>query len=324
MGSTTSVTSYTQEEVSLPTEAEIKATALKLPIRIKKTLAAKSLAEESFKKFLLQGHTGTGKTRTIAEVLQTLNSRGKPTKVFVASTDLGGSGLGSVKDRLLAVGRADLLPNVVEVDFDDFETFDGFVRGALVPTVGNQTLWQWGPDVLVHDGFSNFQESHVWRYVLAIESISSKADEARTEEVQAGQVEWGQIRRCSLLAIDLFNRLKNPLTGDTPSKIVTVLLDDGKEDKFTHETKKGPLVIGATRSYMAAAFDYILTTKAITKPGSKVPEYSYTCDVGGGSLSKQRGGEFNKIPEAALKGADFKTIWETLVTPSASKTTEAK
>jgi len=296
-------------------ETEIKQAALKVAPKGKKSLKATTLVDTGWYKLLLQGPTGSGKTRTVAEALQTVNVAGQPTKVFVASTDIGGNGLSSVRDRLQAVGREDLLANVCYVDFDDYETFAAFTSGTLVPEVDGKPLWEWDPDLLVHDGFANFQESHIWRYVMDIAPIAKDSTEARDEGVQASLVEWGQIRRCSLLCIDQFNRLKNPLTGKTPSKITTVLLDDGKEDKFTHETKRGPLVIGAARSYMPAAFDYIVTLKAITRPGSKTPEYSYTCDVGGRAVAKQRGGEFRKLPEAAMKGADFKTLWQFLTQP---------
>lgn len=299
------------------TETEIKAAAKPILVRpagAKRPLVAKTLDDVSgnFKKFLLQGNSGTGKTRTLAEVLQTKNAVGEANRVFVASTDLGGHGLATVSDRLQAVGRPELLANLAWVDFDDFDTFDSFVRGALVPTVGGKSLWEWNPDVLCHDGFANFQESHVWRHVMGI-APDGAATESREEGVQASQREWGWVRRDSLLAIDLFLRLHNPLSGKKLSKIITVLMDDGKEDKFTHETKKGPLVIGAARSYMPAGFDYVITLKALTKPGSKTPDYSYTCDVGGNVVSKQRGGEFLRFPEAAMKTADFKVLWETLV-----------
>src|SRR5476651_2759315 len=105
----------------MPSEADIKAAALKTPSRSKLKLEARTLADPlgTFKKVLLQGNTGTGKTRTLAEVLQTVNRDGRPTRVFVASTDIGGSGLSTVEDRLRAVGRPELLSNIVNVDFDD-------------------------------------------------------------------------------------------------------------------------------------------------------------------------------------------------------------
>lgn len=305
----------------MPTEQEIKQAALKVAPKGRKKLQAKNLgAEADVAKVLVQGPTGSGKTRLLAEVLQTKDpATGRHPRIYVASTDIGGNGLRSVKDRLLAVQRADLLANIEYTDFQDYETFAGFLAGTLVPEISTGVdLWEWAPDVIVQDGFSNFQESHVWRYILDLEPLAKDSIEIRDAGVYAGQQEWGQIRKATTLCVDGFLRLNNPRTGAVPHKIVTVLMDDGKEDKITHENKRGPLVLGAARSYIQAAFDMILTTRAISKPGAKGPEYSYQCEVGGPSVAKFRGNESRRLPVEALKGADFRTIWEFLTQPPAA------
>jgi len=297
------------DEKTVAAEASIKAAALKVAPRAKRVLLAKSL-DEDVTKTLLQGHAGVGKTRALAEVMQTKLTDGRNPRVFVASTDIGGNGLRTVKDRLLAVGRADLLPNIVYTDFQNYEDFSGFFTGALVPQVSaTQNLWQWDPDVVCQDGLANFQESHVWRYVMSTTPLAKESTDVRDEGIYAGQAEWGQIRKVTTLSLDMFLRLANPLTGKVPNKIVTVLMDNGKEDKITNDTKKGPLILGAARSYITAAFDYIVTLKAVTLPGSKVPTYSYDCNIGGTNVAKARGGEFCKLPAEALAKANFQELW---------------
>ena len=302
-------------EITKEREQAIVAKAVGMPLRAKKKLVASSLAspESDWVKVLLQGHTGTGKTRSLADILRTLNREGKPTKVFAASTDIGGNGLRSVKEDLLASGEASLLQNLAWFEFSTYEDFAAFTTNPNVIEFQGKPLWDWDPDVLALDGLSNFQESHVWRYVLGIESISDKPTEAREEGIQAGLVEWGQIRRSTVLQVDQFVTLHNP-NGKKVHKVVTVLMDDGKEDKITRETKRGPLIMGGARSYIGPCFDYILTTVASKKPGTKLVGYSYRCDIGNDStVAKARG---VRLPEEALARADMKTIWESLTQPT--------
>lgn len=276
----------------------------------RKKLQAVSLNDDDDAlRVLVLGHTGSGKTFTLAEILQTLNFKGKPTKVFVASTDIGGNGLRSVKERLKQIDRLDLLSNLAWFHFRDYEDFASFTSNTDNLEVNGLPFWEFDPDLIAWDGVSNFQESLVWRYVMDLDPLSKDSTESRDAGIQAGQAEWGQIRKCCTLQIDQFVSLQNP-NGKRVHKLVTCLLDDGKESKLTKETKQGPLIMGAARDYMGPAFDVILTAQALVPPGSKVPTYKYLCEFGAGKpLAKVRGAA---LPKELLDSADMKGLWEHL------------
>lgn len=287
-----------------------KTMAIALP-KGKKKLQASTLGDGSDDiKILIQGHTGAGKTLTVSSLLRTTNPDGSPTRVFVASTDIGGQGLRSVKEDLLAKGLGHLMKNLKWFHFRDYETFAAFTSDPACVEIDGKPFWDFDPNVLVWDGLANFQESHVWRYIMDLEPLAKDSTEVRDAGVQAGQAEWGQIRRVTILQTDLFVSLQHLTKGKPLHKLVTVLMDDGKESKLTKETKQGPLIMGAARDYIGPAFDVILTARALQAPMAKVATYSYTCEVGGKAIAKVRG---QKLPEEPLRNADFKALWEHLV-----------
>ncbi len=282
--------------------------------RGKKKLQSVSLNDDNDAlKILMLGHTGSGKTFTMAEILQTLNYELQPTKIFVASTDIGGNGLRSVKERLKQLGRLDLLPNLAWFHFRDYEDFATFTTDANNIEVNGASFWDFNPDLIAWDGAANFQESHIWRYIMDLDPLAKDSTEVRDAGVQAGQAEWGQIRKCTTLQIDRFVSMQNP-NGKQVHKLVTCLLDDGKESKLTKETKQGPLIMGAARDYMGPAFDLILTAQAVMPPGAKVPSFKYLCEFGAGKpLAKLRG---VTLPKDMLDKADMKSLWEHLTASS--------
>jgi hypothetical protein len=291
-------------------EAEVIAKALRAPLpkgRAKlKPSSLGSSNDDSWKVFI-QGHTGTGKTLVASKIAQCLNREGRHNKIFVASTDIGGNGLRSVKDDLVSAGRKDLLDNICYVEFRDYREFKAFTGDPESVVEG---FWEWDPDVLFWDGLANFQESHVWRYILDLDPLADKPSEVREEGVQAGIAEWGQIRRCTILQNDLLLTLHNP-NGKRIHKVTTCLLDDGKESKLTHEVKKGPLIMGAARDYIGPAYDAMITTTVFPpKAGSKEPQYRYQCDVTSQWVAKKRG---DRIPEEVLASGDGKLLWEHLM-----------
>ncbi len=287
-----------------------KAMALPLP-KGKKKLQATTLGEgcEDIKVLLL-GHTGAGKTKCISDVLQTDNPDGTPTRVFVASTDIGGQGLRSVKDDLVARGLPERMKNLKWLHFRDYETFAAFTTDPSCVEIDGKPFWDFDANVLAWDGLANFQESMVWRYIMDLEPLAKESTESRDAGVQAGQAEWGQIRRISIQQLDLFVSLQHPIKGKPLNKLVTCLLDQGKESKLSKETTIGPLIMGAARDYIGPAFDVILTAQAKQAPGSKETKYYYSCDIGGKFVAKIRG---QKLPEELLAKADMKGIWEHLV-----------
>ncbi len=67
--------------------------------------------------------------------------------------------------------------------------------------------------------------------------------------------------------------------------------------------------MGAARDYIGPAFDVILTAQAKQAPGTKVTNYSYSCEIGGKFTAKIRG---QQLPQEAVKTADMKAIWQHL------------
>lgn len=286
-----------------------KTMAVVLP-KGKKKLQAATLGDgQDDVKVLMLGQTGSGKTKCLSDILQTTNPDGTPTRIFVASTDIGGQGLRSVKDDLLTKGRQDLLANLKWFHFRDYESFAAFTSDPGCVEIDGKPFWDFDPNVLAWDGLANFQESHVWRYIMDLEPLAKDSTEVRDAGVQAGQAEWGQIRRVSILQTDLFVSLQHPTKGKPLHKLVTCLLDQGKESKLTKETTVGPLIMGAARDYIGPAFDVILTAQAQQAPGTKLANYRYSCQVGGKFMAKIRG---QQLPEEALKAADMKSLWEHL------------
>lgn len=281
-------------------EATVVKAAVAMPLRGKKELVASLGEDADWTKLLVQGLTGSGKTFLIVGALL------RGLRVFVASTDIGGNGLKSVRDEMQRLGKLDLYnSNLAVFEFKSYEDFAAFTTNPDVVKVAGKKLWDWDPDLFVWDGLSNFQESHIWRYVMSLDPLSNDATESREEGVQAGLVEWGQIRKCTTLQIDQFLQCHSP-KGKLIHKLVTVLLDDGKEDKFTHQVAKGPLILGAARSYIGPAFDYILTTVTAVKPGSDAPAFKWKCDIGSNTVAKRRG---QGVPKEILERADTEALW---------------
>jgi hypothetical protein len=290
-------------------EEQVVAKAISMPLakgRPKLKVTSLDEDQDDWWKILIQGHTGSGKTMTAAGIAQCLNHDGNPNKIFVGSVDIGGQGLRSVKEHLVEIGRRDLLKNFRYAEFREYRDFAAFTSD---PESIVQDFWAWDPDVLFLDGLANFQESHIWRYIMSLDALADRPAETREEGVQAGQAEWGQIRRCTILQNDLFLTLHNP-NGKRIHKVATCLLDDGKESKLTHEVKKGPLIMGAARDYIGPAYDAIITTQAMVKPGSKEPLFRYQCDVTSNTIAKKRG---SRIPEEVLASGDGKMLWEHLM-----------
>lgn len=258
--------------------------------------------EPVWRKVLGIGRSGMGKTKAIVGILECGQ------RVFVADTDFGGNGLSTVQGELLTTGKSHLMQNLAWFEFDNYKDFTYFTSHPESIDIGGKSLWEWDPDVLVHEGLANFQEKHVTEYALDLAPMRSSGKdnvaEAREAGLWAEQVDWGVIRRATLFAVEDFLRVHNP-SGKKLHKYVTCLQDAGKEDKFG-EVKRGPLLMGAAREYMAPAFDLILTLEAVSKPGVKGElDYYYRCDVSDrGIVTKKRA-----LPVAAREPANFADLW---------------
>lgn len=269
----------------------------------KKTFKANlaSAAESDWLKILAYGHSGVGKTTALAGLLKT------GLRVFVANTDIGGDGLRSVKALLGKEGKTELLENLASFDFLDYTTFEQFTKNpALVEIRPGTDLWAWNPDILVWEGMSNWQERHLGDFVLE-QSPSGKSSDLREAGLMADQQDWGAIRKATLRTLDKFLIAHNP-NGKRIHKYVTTLEDNSKQDKLTGEVYKGPLIMGAARSYMAPAFDLII--EMMTKKEGKDLKYVYKCGASANALSKRRG-----LPVEPEEPGDMEALWRKITGP---------
>lgn len=261
-----------------------------------------SADEPIYRKVLAIGRSGFGKTMAIAGIVESGH------RVMVFDTDIGGNGLSTVQETLKSNGHSDLLKNIAWFEFGEYKDLTYVLDHPSSLEVDGKSLWDWDPDVLVWEGLSNFQECSVTQYALDLAPMrgagNSNVTEARQEGLWAEQVDWGVIRRATLFAVDKFLRLHNP-NGKKVHKYVTVLQDAGKEDKFG-DVKKGPLIMGAAREYLAPAFDLILTLQVTPNPANKKQlNYSYKCDVSDqGYMSKKRA-----LPIDPVEPANMKVLW---------------
>jgi hypothetical protein len=275
--------------------------------KTKKTLKAASLGdpEAIWFKILGYGDSGVGKTLAIIGFLLA------GLKVFVLSTDIGGNGLSSIRTALKDMGREDLMSNLVFVEVADYKTTQEFLVNPDIVMVEvadekglrEVSLNEWNPDMLVWEGFSNWQENHLCSYVLGMDAISSKASEMRQEGLLPELQDYNAIRRGTLSTLDRFLNLRAK-NGKVWHKYVTCLEDNkAKEDPLSgNKAKKMPLLVGSARTYMGPAFDLILEMQAKSSGGKT--EFVYKCDVGGSSVSKKRG-----LNVDTTEPADMLKLW---------------
>jgi hypothetical protein len=249
----------------------------------KKTLQASSLSDAAaaWYKILAYSESGAGKTLAIVGFLRA------GLKVFVFSTDIGGNGLSSVREALKAQQLEHLMANVVYVEVSDYETSVMFLDNPDIIEVGGVNLRAWNPDIIVWDGFSNWQENHLCGYILDMDPLGGdKSSELRKEGLVGELMDYNAVRRGTLKAIDKFLNLHGA-DGKVWHKYVTCLTDLKAREDAGGTPKKMPLLVGSARTYMGPAFDLILEMTA-KSTGNKI-EYKYKCNIGGNSMSKKRG-----------------------------------
>ena len=250
-------------------------------------------AENDYLKFCIYGGSGTGKTITIAPLLE------EGLTVLVLSTDIGGSGLSTVSLALKKKGKAELRRNCKEFEIQSYDELDDFISNpaGFWPDFFNTDI-----DVLFLDGFSAFQNCHLSEKVLGFDA-GKNATDAREAGLFMGQQDWGATLRGTTRTLDKFLRMRNEVTGKSYSKIITCLESDKAKDQYG-ETKTGPMIQGAASKHMEAAFDIIF--RARKKKKDNAMTYFYGMDGSSDRIiTKSRGFEFNII-----EPGDFGAIWK--------------
>jgi len=254
-----------------------------------KTSRVKSPADElPVAKICIYGHWGTGKTRTIFELLE------MGYKVLCLTTDIGGSGTSTVVGEATRAGKLDLVrKNCKEIELFDYEEVKEFIDD---PTKYFPDIYEFDPDFVYWDGFSSYQAIDVSEAVggMARSGISENRQESASEAVKEGiqfeQIHWNQIKNVTLRSIANFCSLHNKKTGKIWHKVV-----------LCHETEKGqPLIQGGANRLFGGAFNLIIRTVKTTN--GDVESYKYLIS---GDSAKSRGVKFPTSMDA-----NFSEVWK--------------
>ena len=274
----------------------------------------------SYLKILAFAYSGRGKTYFLVGLLEA------GLRIYVAETDIGGSGMSTVREELRRRGKEHLMTNIVSKVFGSYEDFDQFVSDPAGEPIALEDgtvrgLFDWGPDMLAWEGFSNFQNRHMVDYILKYDARGKedKISDLRQNGLSLeGYGDFSAVLTLTTRQLDKFLLIQDPVTGKKIHKYVTAQSDDGKtEDQLTGETKRGPLVMGRSRSYVAGAFDLILEMEA-KKVGADV-KYTYRCDVTGNSMAKRRG-----LDVSPVEDADSYKLWNKIWRPVTTSPVEVK
>lgn len=213
--------------------------------------------------YMIFGPWGSGKTHALADLLLSDN------KIFVMSTDSGGAnGLNTVRSALKSRGSVDKLSNLRYINLDTKDDVEEFLDN---PIAYYPALWEWSPDFLVWEGFSNFQQNYV--------KIEYETDE-RIED----QRDWDRIKNLTVRPADKFCKLSNPLNPDAPlHKILTCqenvksypVMANGKQVGNELRETRAPLLQGAGGKHVGAIFDVIIRTTSVGNDGEDSQHFYY-------------------------------------------------
>lgn len=285
-------------------------TALTAKSTFSKRLRAKTAdnADTTYLKIIAFGNSGTGKTKAIGDFLRL------GMKVFVIATDVGGSGLSTVKLDLASTGEGHLLANLAEFEFTDYEQVVSFIDnpGNLDVILHDGTvtpLLSWDPDLIAWEGFSNFQNTWLRDYVLSMQPGTKGSSELRNEGLRAEIQDWDAIKAGTNSRLDKFLRMHNPVTGKKIHKYVTCHENEPRENTLTGDVQRDPMISGGARKNFGAGFDVVLQTiKSKTRTKDGKPTYQYNIDSDA-VLTKSRGFVF---PSTKID-ANMRELWVSLV-----------
>lgn len=222
---------------------------------------AKKLSDTSdrYIKLGLYGDYGTGKTFALADLIEKYGL-----KVLVLSTDIGGDGLNSLIAELKRRGRSDLVDtHVRNLTLDNYDDVADFLQN---PEEFFPEIYEWDPDLIAWDGFSNFQQNHVSDYVMTLDTVFTREGDLNTQKY------WGEIRSATSKNLNRFFYMSNTRTGRRWHKFVTMLVTDvGKEEKLLEATTeaerqkvkkevKAPYIQGSAAKLLGPAFDFFART----------------------------------------------------------------
>lgn len=254
-------------------------------------------ANSNFLKIMVFGEPGSGKTDAIVGFLLA------GLKIFVLTTDLGGSGLITVSNRLKALDREDLLANIKNVDLNEVPHIITFLEH---PEKVYPEIYEFDPDMLVWEGFSFFQTVVLDEYVLETEQIGKSEIELRDKGLFAVQTDWNAMRRGAMRYSNKFLQMHNKQTGQLWHKYMTFQEDMPERDKEGKELstyKRKPLLYTAANTLMRAGFDLVIHMAVLQGSQGKI-DYKYRTQSSPTLYAKNRGMAI--LPE---EPADMQALW---------------
>jgi hypothetical protein len=236
----------------------------------------------------LMGLPGTGKTKFIADLIE-LGAR-----IFSINTDPGGAGMETILSQCLRNNNFEKFKtNFREIQISDYDTLDEFLEN---PEKFYPKIWEFNPDFLVWEGFSNFQQTMLSEkigelYRDAVENSSNKnISETRAEGLKLEMQDWGMIRNGTIRRIEDFLQIKNPNKSAFP-KILTIheavetvtLKQENGIPKVEERASARPALQGGAKNILGGGFSLILRT---TNEGKKYYYENTTKTLG---MTKNRG-----------------------------------
>lgn len=209
------------------------------------------------RKLMIFGEIATGKTRGLADLVEAGE------RLLVASTEQGGNGLLSLASELKRRGLGTLFStNVRSVDLKNYkQVFEFFAMdkgedGRYHPRLYSHypEFREWGPTVLVWEGFRNFQISQIDEKILGESGMS--LPEGKTARYDY----WAELKKMSLRVHDDFLSCSDP---DSPwAHVLTVHEDEDwlHDDKGAKVKLLGikPAIQGKASESVKEAYDLIL------------------------------------------------------------------
>lgn len=252
---------------------------------------------------MIFGVTGTGKTYSIVPLLL------GGAKVLVLSTDIGSSGLLSVKIALRKQ-KPEALKNLVEIQLHSYQAVIDFLSN---PESVFPEIYDFDPDWIVWDTFSSFQQIELSEMVGEMTPVGKDPSAGRLAGLSFEQADWGMIRNSTVRVLDKFLSLNNKKSGKSWYKLVTaheaLRQVPGVSGEFREARE--PMIQGAAGKLVAGAFDLIIRTH--TKSGGEDgnPAFFYQVSPTDLRATKNRGIVFpdeNGKPQTVFP-ADFGYVW---------------
>lgn len=290
----------------LPVEANKFTSQTGNVVRVKKQAKIFSNIKVHQLNVMLVGPLASGKTLAVVALLK------HGLKVLHINTDLGTTGLMTVRNKLAKEDLSNLESNLVTLDIDTYEEMWQFLEN---PESFFPDIYKFGFDVLFWDGFANYHHSHIGNKVAdMIPERKGEVSEQRESGLQMEVQDWGMIKSATLKSLDKFFRLHNKVDGKVWHKIVTC-----QPKYFQRKPKPGEKgeyvetiqvnLSGASQIIMGAAFDLIIYCKIQKSLTTDKVEYKYITSANGDNCCKNR--EFDLLPE---EPADFYKLWEKITT----------